>query len=307
MGRAKVTAWVVGIALLGVGGWAAYRAGWGLRLARRAPLVEYREVHFSPDGGSGRLLTIDSPNEVIVHKMPTATGISPVRAQLSCAEIDELPMVMKEGFVALRRSYGTAGNADGDQISLALRWGWIEKRSVWRNPPSAPAPPIAWDKIVSLLDTIQEVAEDTPDHVPGQEVFESDIAFEYGHIFSGIAGTQNTLLAIDKSGAAGFVARAGGRIQLSPEELSRLFRTIEDAKVTEMQRCYGRYEPVNLQETWMWYGNRGKEKTVTWMSPPADPKPPEGWSRIAQIADEIEARVRAQVPWIPAPPAKPLN
>jgi hypothetical protein len=296
MGRAKVASLVALAAFLGAGVWAAYRGGWGLWPSRKAPIVEYRELHFGGGGQTGRLVTIDSANQVSVLKTPLAAGSTPIRGQLSCYEVGELPDVMKEGFIDFRRGYGTGGKTKSDEASLAYRWGWIEKRAIWRNPPSGPQPPIAWDKMVSLLDNIEEVAEDAPDHVPGQEIFESDIVFEYGHLSSGIAGSHVTLLAIDRSGAAGFVARAGGRLQLAPEEFARLMRTVEDAKFTELQQCYGRYAPVNPQSTWMWYRNGGKEKEVTWMSPPADPKPPEGWSRITEIVDPIEERLGRQPP-----------
>jgi len=51
---------------------------------------------------------------------------------------------------------------------------------------------------------------------------------------------------------------------------------------------------VNPQDSWMVYRWEGKEKKVTWMSNPADPKPPEGWSRIVAILDQVWARAEKQ-------------
>lgn len=254
--------------------------------------MEYREVHFGAGVPTGRVLTIHSANQVSIQETPAKPGMAPLRPQLSCGDIGELPSVMREGWIVLRRSYGTKSSMSRDEASLAYRWGWIVKRAVWHNPPSEPQPPFAWDSMVSILDGIEMRAKDASEEAPGQGMFESEIVFEYGHRSSGIVGSQVTLLAIDKAGFAGFVARMGGATKLAPEEFSRLLRAIEDAKFTEFEQCYGRYTPVNLQATWMWYRNGGKEKGVTWMSPPSEPKPPEGWARIAEIVDPIEERAR---------------
>lgn len=85
-----------------------------------------------------------------------------------------------------------------------------------------------------------------------------------------------------------------GAIQFTPDELASLLRTIEEAKFMEFQRCYGKHAPVNPQNTWIPCWRDGVAKEVTWMSDPADPKPPEGWFRIVEILDQIRERMKKE-------------
>jgi hypothetical protein len=65
--------------------------------------VEYREVQFGPRGQTGRILAIDPAREATVQKIPLEFGVQPVRLHLSCEEMGELLIVMKDGFIAFRR------------------------------------------------------------------------------------------------------------------------------------------------------------------------------------------------------------
>lgn len=227
-----------------------------------------------------------------VQTIPFGPGSKTTHAQLSCAWLDDLPRAMKEEFANFRASYGREGPVHQGEISIVDRWHGTEKRVVWHNPPSRPKPPEgSWARVVVYFEDIRRSTEETAK----QPASDSDIVFEYGHSSSGIVGTYITLLSVSKSGSV--VLRHGlrypmpvGRTQLTPEELAKLLQTIEEAKFVDFQQCYGQHAPVNPQDSWMSYGRDRKAKVVTWMSDPADPKPPEGWFRIVEILDKIKAR-----------------
>src|SRR5579863_6246730 len=125
----KVATFVVLAALLGVVGWAAYRAGWRIRSARsqsEQPVLEYREVQSGPAGEAGTLLTIDPAGQSVLQTIPIGSGGKTMRTQLSCEELAELPRRMKEEFVSLRGSYGQEGTADKSEISIMYKWNELE-------------------------------------------------------------------------------------------------------------------------------------------------------------------------------------
>ena len=70
----------------------------------------------------------------------------------------------------------------------------------------------------------------------------------------------------------------------------------------EFQHCYARHAPFNPQDSWMMYHWDGKTKGVVWMSDPAEPRPPEGWSRITARLEPIRARIEQQKQEPHAPP-----
>ena len=143
-----------------------------------------------------------------------------------------------------------------------------------------------------------------------QPASDSDIVFEYGHSSSGVVGTVVTVLSIDKSGYATLshglrFPRLIGQTQLAPEELARLLQTIEEAKFVNFRQCYGQHARFNPQNSWMTYRWDGQGKVVVWESDPAEPKPPEGWSRIMGLLEEVRARAEKQ--GSPKPNAPPHN
>ncbi len=307
----RAAAFVLPAALLGVVGWAAYRAGW-LRSLRaptpsagnaEPPVAEYREVQSGPDGQTGSLITIDRTGRVTLQTIPLGPGSKTMHAQLSCDWLTDLPRAMKEEFANFRTSYGQEGPVFRGEISIVDRWHGTEKRVVWHNPPSGPRPPEgSWAHVVVYFEDLRRSTEEAAK----QPASDSDMVFEYGHRSSGIVGTYITLLSVSKSGSV--VLRHGlryampvGHTQLTPDELAKLLQTVEEAKFVDFQQCYGRHAPVNAQDSWMSYHQDGKTKGVTWMSDPADPKPPDGWFRIVDILDRIKARAEKQPYPQPAP------
>ncbi len=112
----RAAAFVLAAALLGVVGWAAYRAGW-LQSPRapipskntEPPVAEYREVQSGPAGETGALITIDRTGRVTLQTIPLGPGSKTMHAQLSCDWLDDLPRAMKEEFANFRTSYGQEG------------------------------------------------------------------------------------------------------------------------------------------------------------------------------------------------------
>jgi hypothetical protein len=147
--------------------------------------------------------------------------------------------------------------------------------------------------LIAPLEDIRRQAEEASK--PAQSA--SDVVLEYGHLSSGAVGSYITLLSIHKSGQVSLGHGLGGpwpvgATQITSEELTRLLHTIEESKFMDFHQCYGKHAPVNPQNTWMIYWRDGTGKQVTWMSDPAEPKPPEGWFRIAAMLDQIKERVK---------------
>jgi len=309
----KAAVLVLVAALLGVVGWAAYRAGWRPRLSPRTrtqsaentepPVAEYREVQSGAAGLTGSLLTIDRTGRVTVQTIPLGPGSKAVRTHLSCAELVDLPQAMKEEFATFRPSYGREGTVSQGEISIVDRWEGPEKRVVWHNPPSRPKPPEgSWAHVVVYFEDLRRRAEEEPPHPTASARDVDDVVVEYGHSSSGVVGTYITLLTIRKSGRVmlGHGLRlpwpGAGDTQLTPEELATVLRAFQEAKFLDFQQCYGQHAPVNEQSSWMTYWRDGRGEAVLWMSPPANPKPPEGWFRIAELLDQIEARAKKRAP-----------
>lgn len=305
----KAPAFVLVAALLGVVGWVGYRGGWRPRSSPRAlsqssqnaepPVAEYREVHSGLAGETGSLLRIDRTGQATVQTIPLGPGSKTMRTHLSCAELVDLPQAMKEEFASFRPSYGREGPLYQGEILIVDRWEGPERRVVWHNPPSRPKPPEgSWAHVAAYFEDIRRRAEEASTQ-PAENITENAIV--YGKSSSGVVGTYRHSLSIDKSGYA--VLRGGlgwaeyvrrGQTQLTPEELATLLHTFEDAKFVDFRQCYGQHTVVNEQNTSIFYRWDGKENGVLWMWPPADPKPPEGWSRIATILDQIWARAEKQ-------------
>jgi len=253
------------------------------------------------------MLTIDRNGQATVQSLPLGPESKTSRTHLTCDELAWLPQAMKDEFAFFRSSYGSEQTANRGEISVAYRWDAPEKRVVWRNPESGPKPPQGhWAALVAPLEVIRGRAEEAAN----EPASDSGIVFEYGHSSSGIVGTYVTVLSIHESGYATLshglsLRRRIGRTQLAPGELARLLQTIEEAKFVNFQQCYGRHAPVNPQNSWMIYRWDGKVKEVAWMSDPAEPKPPEGWSRIMGLFEEVRARAEKQ--GSPKPNAPPRN
>jgi hypothetical protein len=313
MGAIKPAALLLLAALLGAVGWTAYREG--RRVSRQStpplgpigpntepPLVEFRQVHLGSGVETGTVLTIDHTGLATLQTLPLGLESKTLRMHLSCDEFADLPEQMRYELGVLRSSYGSDRGANQGEISIVTRWDGPERRVVWRNPESGPRPPEgAWAGLVGPLEDIRRRAEETPQAAAST----SDFVIAYGHSSSGIVGTYITLLSINKSGRAtlwhGLHRLPLVGDALAPEEVSSLLRTIKETKFMDFQQCYGRHAPVNPQNTWIVYRWDGKENGVTWMSDPADPKPPEGWFRIVEILNQIRARVEEQRKGEPAP------
>jgi hypothetical protein len=122
---------------------------------------------------------------------------------------------------------------------------------------------------------------------------------EYGHSSSGVVGTYITLLSVDKSGHVKLGHGLGGaylagETQLTSEELANLLHTIEAAGFRAFRSCYGHRAQVNPQNAWIFYRSGAIEKEVVWLSAPREPTPPQGWFRVAELLDQIEARAEKQ-------------
>jgi hypothetical protein len=256
-------------------------------------------VQSGPAGETGSLLTIERTGQVTVQTIPLGPGSKTMRTHLSCAELVDLPQTMKRGFAEFRRSYGREGPPYQGEISIVDRWEGSERRVVWHNPPSRPKPPEgSWMHVTINFEEIRGRAELASTQT-AENVTENVIVYERSS--SGFIGTYRHSLSIDKSGNAVFRGGLGlaayatrGQTQLTPEELATLLHTFEDAKFVDFRPCYGQHSVVNEQTTSLFYRWDGKEKKVLWMWPPADPKPPDGWSRIVTILDQIWARAAKQ-------------
>jgi len=323
---AKFAAFVVFAAILGVAGWAAYHASWQGAPAKTdssprppiapakaldEPVAEYRETKSGPAGETGSVLTIDRTGRATLQTLPLGPGSKTMRTHLSCAELVDLPLALKQEFPAFRPSYGQSGTAKAGEVSIVSRWEGSEWRVVWHNPPSPPRPPEgSWAHVVVYFEDIRRRAKEEPPHPTASAIIDvDDVVVEYGHSSSGVVGTYITLLTIRKSGRLmlGKGLRlpwpGAGDTQLTPEELATVVLAFQEAKFMDFQQCYGQHAPVNEQSSWMTYWRDGHGKAVLWMSPPADPKPPEGWFRIVELLDPILARAREQRPRKPnAPP-----
>lgn len=122
-------------------------------------------------------------------------------------------------------------------------------------------------------------------------------AIVYGKTSSGKVGRYYYSLSVDKSGCATFRGgRAGapyqtrGETQLTTEELGALTRAIQQANFLGFQQRYGRHALVNEKGVSLSYSWDGKQANVLWMSPPAEPRPPDHWFQIVGILDPIWAR-----------------
>lgn len=306
--------------LLGFVVWTAYHEGW---MAPRTstspvepvgpntepPVAEYREVHSGIRGETGRLLTIDRSGRATLQTLPLGPESKTMRTHLSCAELADFPEAMKMEFREFRSDYGRNApiNAEGqEEISIVDRWDGAEKRVVWHNAPSSPKPPEgSWAHVVVYFEDIMRRAEEDT----GQAREKSrENAIVYGKSCSGIVGTYNYSLSIDRLGHAvlrgglGWAAYLGkGETHLTAGELGLLVRAIHQANFGGFQECYGRHAPVNEQSASLGYDWDGKQADVLWMSPPADPKPPEGWFRIVEILDPSWTRAEKQTNRKPAP------
>ncbi len=161
---------------------------------------------------------------LVQSPLPSPPESKTLHTQLTCAERAELPDVMKREMAKLRPVYGLDEEGTGNQgeVSVLYRGKLLEKRVVWRNPPSKPEPPGGWYQITGMLDDIKRRAEETSGPASGAAA--SFIV--YGKSSSGTKGTYHYSLSIDRSGSA--VARGGlgaatvrrrGQTQLAPEEL----------------------------------------------------------------------------------------
>ncbi len=309
----KPAAVILLTAVVSIVGWTAYRGGRGLSRPSRPPLgpvgpntepplVEFREVHLGPGGETSTLLTIDHNGLATLQTFPLGPGSKTTRVQLSCDDLADLPEQMRYELGVLRSSYGSDRGADQGEVSIVYRWDGRERRVVWRNPKSSPKPPEGeWAGLVGPLEDIRRRADEQAN------AWGSDVIVEYGHLSSGVVGSYITLLSIHKSGQVSLGHGLGvpwpvGAAQLTPEELAHLLHTIEEARFEDFHQCYGKHAPVNPQNTWMTYWRDGTGKEVTWMSDPADPKPPEGWFRIAAMLDQIQTRTRKPMQGEPVAP-----
>lgn len=285
------------ILVVGAAGLAGYRAGWlhgPSSQNAELPWVEFREMHSGPSGDTGTFLTVDRTGLATLQTLPLGPGSKTTRLYLNCDEFADLPEQMRYEFGVLRSSYGTESGANQGEVSVVSRWNGSYKRVVWRNPESSPKPPEgAWAGLVGPLEDIRRRAEEASKAAE----LGNDVVVEYGHLSSGHVGSYITLLSIRKWGQVTLGHGLGvpwpvGVTQLPPAELATLLRTIEEAKFEDFHQCYGQHAPVNPQNTWMVYWHDGTAKEVTWMSDPADPRPPEGWFRIVAILNEIQARIK---------------
>lgn len=297
------------VAVLGIVVWAAYHAGWRHQPSPRAPIpsaqkaeppvVEFREAQSGPAGETGTLLTIDRAGLATLQTLPLGPGSKAKRIHLNCDQIAWLPQRMKEELADLRPSYGSERGVNQGEVSVVYRWDGPERRVAWRNPESSPKPPEGqWAGLVAPLEDIRRLAVEPQPAASTRDV--DDVVVEYGHLSSGAVGTYFTLLSIHKSGRVtlghglGLPWPGAGDTQLAPEELATLLHTIEEAKFLDFQSCYGQHAPMNPQNTWMVYWRDGKGKEVTWMSDPADPKPPDGWFRIGDSRPDLGTRGEAK-------------
>src|SRR5437667_285133 len=143
LSAAKVAAFVLLAALLGVGGWIGYRAGWRghIHATVEQPVAEYREVQSGPAGETGSLLTMDRAGQATVQTLHLGPGSKTLHAELTCAELYDLPQALHAEFGNFLPRYGREGPPRQGEISVTDRWDTLERRVVWHNPPSPPRPP----------------------------------------------------------------------------------------------------------------------------------------------------------------------
>jgi len=310
LSAAQVAAFVLLAALLGVGGWVGYRAGWRshIHATVEQPVAEYREVQSGPGGDTGSLLTIDRAGQATVQTLPLGPGSKTLHAELTCAELYDLPHALHEEFPNFLPRFGREGPPYQGEISITGRWETRERRVVWHNPPSPPRPPEGrWAHVAVYFEDIRRRATEAAAPPISNGPSEDAIVLAFGHNSTGVVGTYVSALSIHQSGYVTFGDGLSypwtiGHTQLAPEELARLLRTVEEAKFVEFQHCYGRHAPFNPQDSWMMYNWGGKTRGVVWMSDPAEPRPPEGWSRITALLEPIRARIEQQKQEPNAPP-----
>ena len=273
------------------------------------PVAEYREVHAGVGGETGRLLTIDRSGRATLQTLPLGPGSRTMRTHLSCAELVDFPEAMKDEFHNFRPNYGQNRPINPErteEISIVDRWHGHEQRVVWHNPPSASKPPEgSWARVVVYFEDVMRRAEESSAAQTSQRAREDVLV--YGNSSSGIVGTYSYSLAIDKSGHAVLTGGLGwaaylwrGQTHLTTDELVALLRALHQATFSGFQECYGRHAPVNEQSRSLYYDWDGKQADILWMSPPAEPKPPEGWSRITEILDPIWERAEKDRTSLPA-------
>ena len=314
MSALKVGMVVLLSALLGLMGWAFYTRG---RRSPRPPnpvvrtagpntepaVAEYRDVRSGSDGETGRLLTIDRVGQATLQTLPLGPGSKTMRTHLSCAELVDFPEAMAMEFGNFRSSYGQKRpiSAEGqEEISIVDRWHRHEQRVVWHNPPSSPKPPEgSWAHVMVYFEDVMRRAEANSAGQTSEKARED--ALIYSRSSSGYVGTYHYSLEIEKSGHAvltgglGLAAyRRRGEAQLTTDELAALIRAIHDANFKRSQECYGRHAPVNEQSVSLGYDWDGKYADALWMSPPAEPGPPEGWFQIIEILDPIWTRAEEE-------------
>ena len=78
--------------------------------------------------------------------------------------------------------------------------------------------------------------------------------------------------------------------RLAPEDLAAVSALLEHEGFFDFRAAYGREAPANPRRVSLLYRWNGHEKAVVWRNPPSDPRPPEGWSRIIRLLDQIEQR-----------------
>lgn len=190
--------------------WTAYHEGWMAPRISTSPLeptgpnteppvAEYREVHSGIRGETGRLLTIDRAGRATLQTLSLGPQSKTMRTHLSCAELVDFPEAMKMEFREFRSDYGRNAptNAEGqEEISIVDRWDGPEKRVVWHNAPSSPKPPEgSWAHVMVYFEDIKRRAEEDT----GQAREKSrENAIVYGKSSSGIVGTYNYSLSIDR-------------------------------------------------------------------------------------------------------------
>ncbi len=258
--------------------------------------MEFRELRSGSAGQAGSLLTIDRSGQAVLQTLPLGSGSKTERTRLTCDELAWLPQQMKQELAGLRPSYGDERSANEGELSVVYRWESPERRVVWRNPESSPKPPQGqWAGLVAPLEDIRRRAAEPGDSWPLE-----DAIIGYNQTSGGIVGTYFTLLTINKIGRAtlrhglGIGVREVHEIQLAPEELATLLRTFKEEKFADFQRCYGKHQPVNRQNTYLFYLGDHDGNSVTWMAAGSDPKPPQGWFRIVAILDQIRERAEKQ-------------
>ena len=120
---AQGAAFVLLAALLGVGGWVGYRAGWRshIHATVEQPVAEYREVQSGPGGDTGSLLTIDRAGQATVQTLPLGPGSKTLHAELTCAELYDLPHALHEEFPNFLPRFGREGPPYQGEISITGR------------------------------------------------------------------------------------------------------------------------------------------------------------------------------------------